>query len=411
MNLQEKLEQYAELIVKKGVALQPGQELCISAPVQAAGFTRTVARCAYECGAAYVSVNWRDDAVTRLGLDFAPLSRFQNVPAWQAERNNSLAREGAAVLTILSEDPEAMQGADMGKLMARAVAMHGACKEYYDAIDFGRTHWCIVGAASEAWAAKVFPNLEPEFAVKRLWEEILYTARVDDDPLAAWDAHRASFDARKAWLNAQHFDHLHYTAANGTDLVVGLLAKGHWEGGGQEAADGSYFFPNIPTEEVFTSPDRLRTSGVVHSALPLVYNGSTVRGFWIRFEGGRAVEWGAEEGAEVLAGIIGTDENSCYLGECALVPYDSPIRNTGILFYETLYDENASCHLALGTGFPETYEGGYGLSTEQLLAAGVNNSATHVDFMIGTRDLRIVGVRPDGARVPVFEDGTWAVQL
>ena len=282
-------------------------------------------------------------------------------------------------------------------------------------MDFGKTRWCIVGAASEQWATRVFPKMSPEVAVKRLWKAILDTARVearlDADALAAWDEHRASFDARKKWLNDHHFDCLRYRSANGTDLTVGLLEKGHWEGGGQEGADGTYFFPNIPTEEVFTSPDRLRVDGVVHSALPLVYNGSTVENFWIRFEHGKAVDCDAEVGADVLEGIIKTDENSCYLGEAALVPFDSPIRNTGILFLETLYDENASCHLALGKGFPETYENGYEMSGEELLAAGVNDSAAHVDFMIGTADLQITGVKADGTEVPVFVDGNWACEV
>lgn len=411
MDLETRLEKYAQLIVEKGVALEAGQELYVSAPIQAACFTRVVVKCAYEVGASYVTVNWRDDETSRLGFEHAALERFENVAAWEAERSNSMARNGAAVLTILSDDPEAMCGIDQKKVMARTVALHTACKEFYDALDFGRTRWCIVGAASEPWATKVFPKLSPDIAVKRLWKAILDTARVDEDPLAAWDAHRASFDARKEWLNAQHFDCLRYRSANGTDLTVGLLEKGHWEGGGQEDADGTYFFPNIPTEEIYTSPDCLRVDGVVHSALPLIHNGSPVRDFWIRFEDGKAVEWDAKEGADVLAGIIGTDEGSCYLGEVSLVPYRSPIRDTGILFYETLYDENASCHLALGKGFPETYEHGYDMSSEELLAAGVNDSAAHVDFMVGTDDLQVTGVRADGTEVSVFTDGNWACEV
>ena len=408
MDLETRLEKYAQLIVVKGLALQEGQELYIDAPIQAADFTRIVVRCAYEHGASYVTVNWHDDAIGRLTYDHAPLERFSQVPAWSAERNNSMARNGAAVLTILSDDPDIMRGVDQRKIVARTVASHEAYKEFYDAMDFGKTRWCIVGAASEAWACRVFPQMSPETAVKRLWKAILNTARVDDDPLAAWDAHRASFDARKAWLNEQHFDCLRYRASNGTDLTIGLLAKGHWEGGGQEGYDGTYFFPNIPTEEIFTSPDRLRVDGIVHSALPLVHNGSVVEDFWVRFEGGRAVQWDAREGADVLKGIIRTDETSCYLGECSLVPFHSPIRDTGILFYETLYDENASCHLAFGKGFPETYENGYDLSSEQLMQVGINDSVTHVDFMVGTPDLQVVGVRADGTEVPVFVDGDWA---
>lgn len=415
MELETGLERYAQLIIVKGLALEKGQELFVNAPIQVAEFTRTVVKCAYEAGASYVTVNWHDDAVSRYGYEYVDIERFRSVPAWLAQRNNSVAHNGAAVLTILSDDPHALRGIDQKKVMARTVALHEACKEFYDSMDFGKTRWCIVGAASEQWATRVFPKMSPEAAVKRLWKAILDTARVearlDADALAAWDEHRASFDARKKWLNDHHFDCLRYRSANGTDLTVGLLEKGHWEGGGQEGADGTYFFPNIPTEEVFTSPDRLRVDGVVHSALPLVYNGSTVENFWIRFEHGKAVDCDAEVGADVLEGIIKTDENSCYLGEAALVPFDSPIRNTGILFLETLYDENASCHLALGKGFPETYENGYGMSGEELLDAGVNDSAAHVDFMIGTADLQITGVKADGTEVPVFVDGNWACEV
>lgn len=411
MELRERLEKYAQLVVERGVALAEGQKLVVSAPLDAADFTRMVVERAYEEGASYVEVIWHDDAVTRLGLDHADASFFQIVPSWMADRYNGQVRDGAAVLSILSDDPEAMKGADTDKLMARTVATHAACREYYDALDMGRTRWCIVGAASEPWATKVFPELAPEEAVKRLWGAILDASRVDEDPVAAWDAHRESFEARKRWLDGQHFDRLRYRAGNGTDLTVGLVEGSHWEGGGQEGADGTYFFPNIPTEEVFTSPDRMRADGVVHSALPLVCNGSPVRDFWIRFEGGKAVECGAEEGQDVLEGVIATDEGSCRLGECALVPYHSPIRQSGVLFYETLFDENASCHLALGRGFPETLEGGYDMTEEELLAAGVNDSAAHVDFMVGTEDLDVVGVRDDGAEVQVFSHGDWAVEL
>ena len=408
MDLPTRLEKCAELIISKGCALEEGQELYVSAPVQTVEFTRLVVKMAYECGAKHVTVNWYDDMTSRLTYDYAAPEVFETIPAWMAERNNSLARNGAAVLDILSVDPKAMHGVDQQKRVAHIRASHKAMKEFYDSIDFGRTHWCIVGAPSEQWARQVFPRLTPDLATKRLWKAVLDTARVDADPCAAWDAHRASFDERKAWLNSQHFDRLHYEASNGTDFTIGLLPKGHWEGGGQMGADGSYFFPNIPTEEIFTSPDRTRADGIVYSALPLVHNGSMVKDFWFEFKNGRVIDFGAQEGKDVLEGILTTDENSCRLGECSLVPFDSPIRNTGILFYETLYDENASCHLAFGKGFPDCYDGGYEMSNEELLEAGVNDSATHVDFMVGTEDMNITGIREDGVEVPIFTDGNWA---
>lgn len=411
MELEEQIEKYAELLVIKGCALKLGQEFYVNAPVQTLDFTRKVVKCAYEHGASFVTVAWNDGLTNRYGLEHASLDRFEQVPTWSAERANSMARNGAAVLTILSDDPDVMRGVDQKKIMARTRAVHAACKEFYDSLDYGKTRWCIAGAASKQWAGRVFSHLNPDDAVRRLWAAILEAARIDEDPIAAWDAHKASFDARKAWLNGQHFTHLHYTTPDGTDLTVRLLDKAHWEGGGQTGADGTYFFPNIPTEEVFTSPDRMGTNGIVRSALPLIHNGASVEDFWIRFEKGKAVAWDARVGVDILEGIIGTDENSCRLGECALVPYDSPIRNTGILYYETLFDENASCHLAFGKGFPECYENGYAMSSETLLAAGLNDSATHVDFMIGTRELEISGQRTDGTWVPVFRRGDWAVKV
>ena len=411
MNHEERLDKYAELIVKAGCALKEGQELYVSAPLQTVDFTRRVVKCAYECGARLVTVNWRDSVTGRYAFDYAPQEVFESVPAWSAERSNSMARNGAAILTILSEDPDAMKGVDQRKTKARTVATHRAMKEFYDALDSGRNAWCIAGASTPQWATRVFPNVAEDIAVKRLWKAILDTARVDSDPIAAWEEHSRSFDARKRWLNAQGFDRLHYESTNGTDLVVGLIPGSHWEGGGQQGADGTSFFPNIPTEEIFTSPDRLRVDGIVHSALPLIHNGSPVEDFWIQFEGGRAVDCDARVGRDVLQGIIDTDEGSCRLGECSLVPYDSPIRRTGILFYETLYDENASCHLAFGKGFPETIEGGYDMDDDELVAHGVNVSAAHVDFMVGTEDLQVTGIRADGSETAVFTDGNWAVEL
>ncbi len=408
MDFDERLDKYAELIVYKGCALKGGQELYITAPLQTVDFTRRVVRTAYEAGARQVTVAWSDEVCGRMTYDNAPLEVFETLEPWRAERSNSMVRRGAAILNILSEDPEVMTGVDQAKIIASARASHAACKEFYDALDFGRNVWCIAGASSPDWACKVFPDLSEEEATRKLWDAIMDTARVDNDPCAAWDAHRATFDARKAWLNSQHLDALHYTASNGTDFTVGLLEKGRWEGGGQATADGTYFFPNIPTEEIFTSPDRMRADGIVHSALPLIYNGARVQDFWVRFEDGKAVECDAEVGRDVLQGIIDIDEGSCRLGECALIPYESPIRQTGILFLNTLYDENASCHLALGKGFPDCYEGGYDLDSEQLEREGVNESATHVDFMIGTEDLCITGIKADGSEVSVFSDGTWA---
>lgn len=406
--LEANLEKYARLIVEAGCNLQPGQELFLTSSVETAAFARRITRIAYERGAKHVTVRYTDEQISRMHYDNCALEVFETMPAWAALLNNSMAREGAAILSIISDDPEVMTGIDPAKAVANARAAHAACKEFYDALDFGRNVWCIAGAASPAWARKVFPDESAPEAVEKLWNVIFATARVHaDDPLAAWEAHRASFAARTRLLNEQRFDALRYRNAYGTDFTVGLPAHHLWNGGGDTTADGTPFFPNIPTEEIFTTPDRLRADGTVVSALPLIHNGTLIDAFSVTFEDGKAVSFTAEEGYATLKSIIETDENSCRLGEVALVPFDSPIRNSGILFYNTLYDENASCHLALGQGFPDCYEGGTDMDADELLRAGVNKSATHVDFMIGTEDLSIEGIRRDGTVVPVFENGNW----
>jgi aminopeptidase len=405
----DKLQAYARLIIQGGCNLKPGQELLLSISTDCVEFARLLTDEAYRAGARHVTVRFGDEKIARSHFDNCALEVFETFPDWQALLNNSLAREGAAVLNVLSEDPLALTGVDQNKLVASARASHTACKEFYDGIDQGRVVWCIVGAAAPAWAEHVFPELSPSEALAALWEAIFKTVRIDTpDPLAAWDQHRASFNERKAWLNNQHFDALHYTNSLGTDLTVGLNSKGLWQGGGDVTVEGTEFFPNMPTEEIFTTPDRLRASGVVYSSMPLVHHGSLIKDFSLSFSDGRVTDCKAKTGQDVLEAIFAVDEDAARLGECALVPWTSPIRESGILFYNTLYDENASCHLAVGQGFPDCLEGGQELDEDALKAAGVNKSATHVDFMIGTKDLSIVGVKQDGTEVKIFDRGEWA---
>lgn len=410
--LAERMRAYARLIVEAGCALEPGNDLFVRARIDSAPFVRLIVNEAYDLGAHRVTVHFSDEAIERMHFDRCAMDVFETVPAWLAELNNGMARAKTAVLTIDSDDPEAMAGIDTRKLIARAQANHKACKEFYDALDFGRCVWCIAGAASPAWARKVFPDLPEDEAVERLWNAIFATVRLEGSDaaaaVAAWRAHRESFVERCSWLNAQRFDALHYSNARGTDLTVGLTDKHLFNGGGDTTVDGVRFFPNMPTEEIFSTPDRMRAEGTVVSALPLSHNGSLIENFSLTFEGGRVVDLHAERGEDVLRSIVETDENSCRLGEVALVPFDSPIRASGVLFYSTLFDENASCHLALGQGFPDCYEGGLQMDEDELFAAGVNTSATHVDFMIGTEDLDIDGIKADGTRVAVFRNGTWA---
>lgn len=400
---------YAQLLVRNGVNIQPDQEFVVTAPVEAVGFVRLVVATAYEMGAGHVTIIWGDDELSRLEYDNCPLERFKKLPSWKVEQMNSLAREGAAFLWLDGEDPDALLEVDPAKPAARSAASHRQCAEYRHGLDFGENSWCIGGVPVSAWAHKIFPSLSPAESMLRLWEAILETVRiVDEDPESAWETHDATLVKNKRHLNEAHFDALRYVSENGTNFTVGLPARHVWEGGSAKTKDGVRFFPNIPTEEVFTSPDRNRADGIVHSALPLVHNGSVIRDFWLRFEAGRVVEFGAEQGEEVLRHIIETDEGSRHLGECALISKNTPIRQSGLLFYNTLYDENASCHLALGMGFPDCYENGVNMDKESLLAAGVNDSATHVDFMIGADDLNIFGITADGEDVPIFDHGQWS---
>jgi len=405
----EKLRKYAETTVKVGCNLQPGQELFVSADVCQAPLVRHIVRCAYESGASDVTVSFGDEHVGRMHYEYRSAESFKDFPAWRALLQNGLAQRGAALLFISSEDPEAMTGIDQTKLMNRIIASNEACKDWRDGMDFGRNVWCIIGAASPAWAQRVFPDLPEDEAVARLWDAILHTARCDgEDPAAAWAAHKASFVKRRAWLNEQHFDSLHYSNAHGTNIVIGLPAGHLWNGGGDTTVGGTDFFPNMPTEEIFTTPDRLRTEGTVAASMPLNHAGSLIEGFKLTFHNGRVVAYSAERGADVLKQIIETDEGSHHLGECALIPKTSPIAQTGILFLNTLFDENASCHFALGMGFPDCHNGGRDMDKAQLLAAGVNDSATHVDFMLGTDDLSIVGKKADGTELEIFRNGDWA---
>ena len=406
--LSEQLDLYANLLVKKGAAIKAGQELVLQAPVERADFARRVVDAAYRAGAGHVTVIWADDAISRLTYENVGIEQLSRTPSWKVEQLNSLAEAGAAFLFLEGSDPSALKGIDPAKPAAVAKARNTECRSFRDGMDFGRNVWCIAGVPVAAWAREVFPGTSDAEAVYRLWNLILEVSRADgEDPESAWETHNASFEKTKRFLNGHHFDALRYESSNGTNLVIGMNPGHVWDGGAGRTQDGTTFFPNIPTEEVFTSPDRNRAEGIVYSAMPLVHSGQIVRDFWLRFEGGRVVDFGAEQGREVLRHIIETDENSCRLGECALISKNTPIRQSETLFFDTLYDENASCHLALGMGFPECLEGGVNLGKDDLLARGVNQSATHVDFMIGADDLNIWGICEDGTEVPVFENGQW----
>lgn len=409
MTMEEKLKEYARLAVVTGLAVKPGQEVMISASVEVADFVHLVMEQAYKAGASDVVVEWMDSEAAKLRYQHSYMEKISQCPEWISLMRNTMAQRGAAFLSIRSDDPRVLADVDPKKPAAAQKASRNACGPFVEAHRNGTMPWCIIGAASPKWAQAVFPDLPEQEALDRLWDAIFQTARVDSgDAVAAWEAHRQEFQKRIAWLNEQGFDALHYQNSLGTDLTVGLLPGGIWCGGGAATADGRWHFMNLPTEEVYTAPHRERTEGTVYSSMPLNFNGNLIDQFYLTFEKGRVVDFGAKQGEEVLRSILEMDEGAKYLGECALVPYDSPISNLRILFYNTLYDENASCHLAVGSGISEAIEGGMSKSREELLQVGINNSLTHVDFMFGTADLSITGIRPDGTRVPVFQNGNWA---
>ncbi len=408
-SFEENIQRYAHLVIASGCNLQKGQELYLAADVGDTMLARALVREAYRQGAGNVTVRWTDELCTRMDYLNRPLASFATYPDWLATLQNGSAQRGAALLFISSEDPEAYVGIDQRKLVAFVRAKREACKPWSDSMDFSRNAWCIIGGASPRWARRVFPELPADEAVRRLWDAIFTATRVDTpDPVAAWEKHRTSFDRRKAQLNSLHIDSLHYESSLGTDFTVGLTPRSIWEGGGSVTQAGRPYFPNMPTEEVFTSPDRNRADGTLVASMPLSYAGSPIEGLSLTFENGRITDFSADRDVHILEQMIGTDEGSHHLGEVALIPKTSPIKRAGVLFLNTLFDENAACHMAIGMGFPDCYEGGLEMTKDELQEAGINDSAIHVDFMIGTDDLHVVATCADGREVEVFRDGTWA---
>jgi aminopeptidase len=405
----EYLENYASLIVKTGVNLQKNQTLVIFSPVECADFTRLLARIAYHAGAREVVVGWKDELLAKERYLHAAEEVIDEFPEWQRVLFISHARQGAAFVTVSAEDPELLKDITPDRIARAQKARSTAIREYRERLMSNHNSWCVVSIPTAAWAQKVFPGLSEEDAVARLWETIFYTVRVDtQDPVASWDTHKASLKRYQDFLNTHRFRYLHYKNALGTDLKIELPENHLWLGGSDYTHDGVEFVANMPTEEVFTLPKKAGVNGTVMASKPLIYNGNRIDRFSLTFRDGKVVDFQAEEGYETLKNILDSDEGSRYLGEVALVPYDSPISNSGILFYNTLFDENASCHLALGKAYPKCIKNSEGMSKEQLEQAGVNDSLVHEDFMMGTKDLEITGITADGAEVSVFRNGNFA---
>lgn len=409
MTFTEKQQQYARLLVKLGVNVQPGQELVVRCTAETAPFVRLVAKAAYEAGAKEVIVHFGDEILKRLRYENAPMEVFESVPAWEAESMNYYAARGAAFLSIVSDDPEAMKGVDHTKIAARTVAADAAFRPYYERMDKNELQWCVAAVPSPVWAKRVFPEKSEEDAVAALWRAIFKTVRVGENAEEKWQEHGRLLAEHSRKLNEKRFKKLHYHNSLGTDFTVGLAQDHIWAGGMDTTAGGVTFFANMPTEEVFTMPDCEQAEGVLKSALPLSHQGSLIRNFTLVFHEGKVVEYHAEEGEETLKMILDTDEGSKRLGEVALVPYDSPISQSGILFLQTLFDENASCHFALGQCYPNNMQGGELLSKEELREKGGNCAMNHVDFMVGTSDLTIAGIAADGTKTVIFKDGSWAI--
>lgn len=409
---QKYLEKLAKLAVRAGVNVQKGQTLIVNASVDAAPLARLITAEAYQAGAREVIVNFSDDAITRQMYLYGDEEIFTEAPAWKTELLNDAARKGAAIISIVDEDPDGFAGIDPARMTARKRAQQNAAPAYRNGMMNGTIPWCVIAAASPAWAGKVYPDLPAEEAVEALWNDIFAVSRIDDnDPLENWEKHNASFQKRISRLNDCRLKKLHYTNAAGTDLWVELPENYLFAGGGQYVSNGAFTFPNIPTEEVFSAPKKDGVNGVVRSTMPLNLNGNLVKDIRFTFKDGKIVDFDASSGRDLLEQQIDMDEGARYLGEIALVPYGSPIQKLGRVFYNTLIDENASCHFAFGSSYPECIPGGQNMTEEELLAHGLNQSHNHVDFMVGSDDLTITGYTEDGREIPVFVNGRFTEEF
>lgn len=403
-----KLENYASLVVEVGVNIQPGQNLFIAASTDSVQLVRLITKKAYIAGAKQVFVDLTDDEITRLRYELAPEDSFDFFPSWKAQEKELLADSGAAFISVVSQSPDLLKGMDSTKISAFQKAAGQALSKYRQYVQSDKISWSVIASPSTAWAKKVFPALSEEEQVPALWEAIFQAVRADvANPTQAWIDHDNLLHTKVDYLNEKNYQKLHYTAP-GTDLTI-ELPKGHlWCGAGSINEKGFSFMANMPTEEVFSVPMKTGVNGYVASTKPLSYGGNIIDNFTITFENGRIVKVVAEQGQEVLENLVATDEGSHYLGEVALVPHDSPISNSNLLFYNTLFDENASNHLAIGSAYAFCLEGGKKMSREELAENGLNESITHVDFMIGSDKMDIDGIKEDGTTEPIFRNGNWA---
>ncbi len=408
MDFNAQLSKYAELIVRVGGNVQPGQPVFIIGSVEIAPLVRLVAERAYQAGASNVHVDWTDETITRLKYEKAADEVFTRFPEWETAKRNEFVNENGVYIALLSPNPDLLKGIPSERIANYQKAQGHGLREFRRATQADRISWTIVAASTTAWAAKVFPDAGEEEAVAKLWEAIFKAVRLDaPDPVQAWDEHNRNLHAKSDWLNEKHFVKLLYRAT-GTELSVELPEKHVWVAASSVNAQGTPFMANMPTEEVFTVPNKTGVNGYVSSTKPLSYGGNIIDGFKLTFEAGRIVKVEAKQGQDILQNLVDSDEGSHYLGEVALVPHPSPISQSNVLFLNTLFDENASNHFAIGSGYAFNVAGGKEMSPAELEASGVNASIVHVDFMVGSGEMDVDGVTADGTVVPVFRNGDWA---
>ena len=405
------LKKYARLIATVGGNIKKGQEVVITAELDCPEFVEMLVTECYKAKASKVTVEWTHQPLTKIHTRYRSLKVLSTLEEWEVKKLERKTEVLPVCIYLLSEDPDGLNGIDREKHQKGAQARYKIIKPLRDKMD-SKYQWCIASVPGVKWAKKVFPGLRKEQAIEKLWRAILSASRVDpdglDDPIENWTRHNEDIKARCDKLNSLGIESLEYSADNGTRLTVGLIPDALFMGGGETTLGGNFFNANIPSEEIFVTPMRGKAEGIVYSTKPFSYRGELIENFSIRFENGKAVEAHAEKGEELLNQMIGMDEGAAYLGECALVPYSSPINKSGILFYNTLFDENAACHLALGEGFANCLKDFEKYSLEECREKGINESMIHEDFMIGCESLSIVGVCRDGSRVQIFENGEWA---
>lgn len=403
-----RLKEYAELLAKKGIHVEEGEEVWINSQLDQVDFIRILVEECYKAGAKKVRVRFSDNKIARLNYQYMTLKELCKVSEYSISEYRYMKKNLVSMMHVISDDPNAFNGLSAKKINKSSMKFRKKVKPYRDAMD-GKYKWCIAAVPSVEWAKQVFPKETDENAVEKLWDAILSTSRVDGKACENWDNHNAELMKHRKLLGDLDLQWLEYKSSNGTNFKVELIKNGIWGGGVEFTDKNKSYNPNIPSEEVFTSPKAGSCEGIVYSSKPLSYQGKLIEDFFVRFEKGKVVEVKAKKNQKVLQSLVDTDEGSHMLGEVALVPYDSPIRNSGVLFYETLFDENAACHLALGAGFKECLPNGVNLTNEEARGMGLNDSMIHVDFMIGTKDLEIVGTDFSGKKTVIFKNGNWAI--